>query len=595
MTEMASDVSPLSVAAEDILDKAAAAAAVTFDALSIPSGVVTSTELKYWLTEGSVNPGQRDSGQAGAEAATVAAYQARDDFLEGLNKNQTGWTNNYSSLGADDNAVLSASWQRGPGLFRICFLVPVGRKQDGGRSKSDEKSKDPPGNDQEQDEGTFKDVYSFFARSLKGVRLYSDDASVVDRSLEQMLKGVSAALGTATTPPSGFRIEFPDGYRYLAVEVSLVLEDGRGDEILVRLSKVRSQLRTFARNQAKDLSDAQRINFGDVQFYGLLESADSDPSPILIDRASLTHAYHRIAYGNTSNANARLVRCPASDEFVVGGVCGIEGVILARQQISTVKTLVCPRQSAAANASRFEWGNDRVWGGTVFAAWLATVYQHAAIIGLAEAFAAASAKDLDPTNQAEYAEQVVLLETGWMYREFSNDSRVDRIYRCFQKTYDIEDMWTDVREQTEMTIRIHESRRAKTVSTWQNAGGFIFGSLILLAGIFGMNFKDFDEGDWKMQFSNASHWTIVGIVLGAASAMIFEWFAQSGISSPARSLRRYLRMQGSIFWAFVRIVIYVIFAGFVGWVGSRFGPQLRPNPAPDTCVQLCPESRAMPK
>ena len=180
------------------------------------------------------------------------------------------------------------------------------------------------------------------------------------------------------------------------------------------------------------------------------------------------------------------------------------------------------------------------------------------------------------------------LETHWMYRGFASDTMIDDVYRSFQDALDIDAMWEDVREQTEMTVRILEARRAKSVSNWQTMGGFGFGALLLLVGIFGVNFKEFEkDADFPMLLSAGWVWVVIGITFAIALSLAFRWWINNSLGNKARWLRN-RKIASFWFTAAVFGLIYIVFYGVSLWAKDAFRqePKLVKDEKPSCEVRL---------
>jgi hypothetical protein len=301
---------------------------------------------------------------------------------------------------------------------------------------------------------------------------------------------------------------------------------------------------------------------GDVLFWLVLDKADSDQA---VGEEFLTYAFRRLCgEGHERSLTERI----NPNGLLLDGVVGLEGVVLVRRMQDQV-------------SGRLKPGNpDQLWGGSAWAAWIVTLFQRAATEKLANDTArlgtSLSGLDMnddyvdDVCKQAGYWTKVIHLESKWMYKEIAGVTDVDRIYQSFQKAFDIDAMWDDVREQTELIARYAETERIKKVNTVQTLGGFIFGLLVLLSGFFGMNFYP-DLGKyvpWNWNWPNLVILMVITFFV-LTFASVYWWWRETSTHRFATLFRKLLfskELKGNR-EAFVFIVSFVILCVYlILWV-----------------------------
>lgn len=529
--------------------------------VDMPLGRVSQDEFLYWLVQDSGRFSPDGPLKDWSDRIAASAYDVRDDYLNGP-ETVSSWTNRYGSLGASIEDQHRQGWQIGPGLLRVCFIKPLGQR--------DEKAV----TEKPKSEAGFDRLLSFSRRSLGGVSCQNEE--VVDGLFECLSKQsayfeecdqqkIAKALGTQNIPSRSMLLTFPDQQRLFILSACMEISDfGKEVDLLGLCRELRSVLRSLKPLPGSTPSeDSEReevaVNYGDVYFYCVIEYPDSATFR-LAETGFLKHAYAQIIGQTDLGCESKLEECLPGDRLV-NGLAGTEGVLLA----------VTTDKGGNALAKDLAWRhNDQFWGGEVFAAWLVSVYQRTAIFGLAYVTHDAGAKGIDPANLDKYVQNVMELETRWMYREFASDTVIDNVYRSFQGALDIDAMWEDIREQTEMTVRILEARRSKSASNWQTMGGFGFGALLLLVGIFGVNFKELEkDADFPMLLSADWVWMVIGVTFASALSLAFRWWAGNSLGESARWLRN-RKIASFGFTVAVFGLICIFFYGVSLWAKDAF-------------------------
>ena len=171
---------------------------------------------------------------------------------------------------------------------------------------------------------------------------------------------------------------------------------------------------------------------------------------------------------------------------------GLEGAVIVRKMQSTI-----------SNCLQFD-NDDSLWGGSGWFVWLLTIFQRLVCTKLADDTSGIGdliKKEPDSLNMKsriddlikkepdsldikskikDYRDEIIELETQWMYQEVAYSTDIDYLYGELQATFNIEKMWGNVREQTELIVQHAEYMQTRYIQKVQTIGGIIVSAILII-------------------------------------------------------------------------------------------------------------------
>jgi hypothetical protein len=449
-----------------------------------------------------INPERDETLRQWRDDKLNRAIDAYD--IEATEKHR-GYARSHPHFGALPGDIQDANWRRARGVLRICW-VRATEHPDADRASEAQSLKL---------ENTL--LLEHFKDSLSEVVILASKAH--DDHWEEQTHDFPTRFHLGHGKNSGLRV------RFLTYSRSLLL-DGQNDlDVLFLPPKVAAK--------------------GELKFWLIYHPQQGINPP---DEGMLRRAYwhlsrrddHRNVYGISSQTASI-----AANSKLYCGVGGLEGSVLAAPLGHD-----CPY--------KLDWANtDQYWGGDVWLSWITTLFQRSACELLARdtarlgpsLFKGETPEYFDRvTGLSNYWKTVIELESKWIYREFSRSTDVDRIYRNFQEIFDIGEMWTDIREQTELIASHADAERAKKISNIQTLGGVFFAFMVLSASFLGINGIDLSydlkanppKHDFFWLHYNLTFWINFGLwaFLSITLFVVGYWFTVTSVNPVAGWLRK---------------------------------------------------------
>lgn len=385
------------------------------------------------------------------------------------------WAKKYLALGYDAATVWETCWKERPGIRRVCLVQPI--------HQMDLKEENLA---QLQGAPALKNFLPFMADSIKTISTPKSREKQENAYLEQEIP-LRIYKSETQDKDIGFRIWWVIGI------------DKDHEAILAKL-------RTKRDEWLKDTGSIERM-VHDPFFFFLIDSPCPHSGRSQFE--AVTHLYGKM----TETVPHERVK----DLQFIEGKMGIDVAGIGLEGIVAERFLGSSNQSVGLDIG----GEDSFWGGGAWLAWVICLFQRTVTESYAEDAGnlakkfTKDAKDKDLREDGRnFLKKVISLETSWMYPELAKSTELDRFYALLQKVYDIEKIWDDLRNQTEMVINIIESDyqqqelgyqheevarqeqleiNMRKLNVRQTLVGMAAGGMIFLTGFFGMNFKEFGE------------------------------------------------------------------------------------------------------
>ena len=365
-----------------------------------------------------------------------------------INNDTYSWTNRFESLGATKEDTLKYAWKKATGILRICTVY------------QEEFQPDQP--EGERINVDFPELLPYMNKSLKKIKVCDISCSKSETIPAIISKKIN--------------LKFPQKIN-LSINTSYILLSDKTDIFDV-----------FNELVIKKKEDKERKLF----FWVVLDSIDNH------HQLDTTFAYQTLC-GEKWNTQPKKLKI---NGLFQNSTIGLEGAVIVRKMQSTI-----------SNCLQFD-NDDSLWGGSGWFVWLLTIFQRLVCTKLADDTSGIGdliKKEPDSLNMKsriddlikkepdsldikskikDYRDEIIELETQWMYQEVAYSTDIDYLYGELQATFNIEKMWGNVREQTELIVQHAEYMQTRYIQKVQTIGGIIVSAILITFAFFGSNLFD---------------------------------------------------------------------------------------------------------
>lgn len=441
---------------------------------------ISSTEAAYRAIEGSI--GKQLDG-----ILSHGRDQILNDAIDARDKGEA-WTNAFPTLGATAELTLQRLWEQAKGVGRICLVQPMSET-----CSSDEKQKEQQQFSAQEDFLTLITAPDMFA--LGEWRQPDSPKELI--TPPDLLPFISDSIGkyVKLVYQREFKVD-----KWTESEFHLIEFDrlffrmwgcSRLDDIFALIKRAHEVKKVWQEYGTINICGKQFEVLRNPCFCLVLDSASLDP--LLPKLKSLDFLYRQVcALRDGDSGKAMTLHRMSPSSLLKRGVAGLEGMVVVRQLTEDV-------------GPAMDFGGEHpYWGGSVWFAWMLTLFQRVATESLAKEVCGLYEKESTETIDTKkylfevmqkYLFDVMRMETLWMYREVAKNSDVEQCYQDFQNLYDRENMWQDVREQTETVSSYREDVLARAVNRRSQLFAFMGLPITILLVAFTINVEDVHR--WK--------------------------------------------------------------------------------------------------